>query len=172
MKDKWDKLNLAAKALAAVAIPLIIGFLGNKFSRDIKESENRVKFLEIAIGVLQADPRVHLQDRDMRRWAMDLIEDSSGVSVPRAYLAENPLEAGLTVTKIRLTSEPTGVEVKATQQRRGRQDLRHTITTPFDGFLPTGKYEFRFQQPLTGRSAITNVALEASNIEIHHRFDK
>ncbi len=55
-KDVWDKLLAIAGVAASILVPLVIAFVGNEHSNAIKESENRVKYTELAISILNGPP--------------------------------------------------------------------------------------------------------------------
>jgi hypothetical protein len=55
-KDFWDKLQVSTVSIAALAVPVALGLLGNAFNAATKEKEVRIKTVEIAIDVLAKDP--------------------------------------------------------------------------------------------------------------------
>ncbi len=76
-KDFWDKLQVSTVSIAALAVPVALGFLGNAFNATTKEKEVRIKTVEIAIDVLTKDP-----DKStpfLRDWAIDVVDSYSGI---------------------------------------------------------------------------------------------
>jgi hypothetical protein len=76
-KDFWDKLQVSTVSIAALAVPVALGLLGNAFNAATKEKEVRIKTVEIAIDVLAKDP-----DKStpfLRDWAIDVVDSYSGI---------------------------------------------------------------------------------------------
>ena len=42
---------------ASVLVPLAVLVVGNGYSKSIKDSENRIKYVELAVSILRAEPR-------------------------------------------------------------------------------------------------------------------
>jgi hypothetical protein len=78
-KDTWDKMSALSALLASVLVPLVIAVVGNAYTTALKESENRVKYTELAIGILKDTPTPETQD--VRAWAIDVINQYSGVAM-------------------------------------------------------------------------------------------
>ncbi len=91
-KDIWDKSKIAAHIVAAIVIPIVIGFTGNRVSLALKNRESETKMVELAVDILtKAQTNV---ERDIRKWAVDVITKYSGVDVSkkgRVYLETNPI---------------------------------------------------------------------------------
>ena len=77
-KDFWDKLKAAGVALL---VP-IVGVVGHQVNVAIKERDAQIKTLELAMGVLAQDPGPQQETRELRKWAMDVIDAYSGVPLP------------------------------------------------------------------------------------------
>jgi hypothetical protein len=76
-KDFWDKLQISTVAIAAVAVPVALGLVGNAFNSATKEKDVRIKTVEIAIGVLSQDP--NKSTPFLRDWAIDVVDSYSGI---------------------------------------------------------------------------------------------
>lgn len=82
-KDIWDKVSTISVLLASVLVPLVVALVGNAYTSALKQSENRLKYTELAIGILREKPSMDTQD--IRSWAVDIINQYSGVPMsPRA----------------------------------------------------------------------------------------
>lgn len=94
-KDRWDKLEIGAKIISAVAVPVLIGYFGYNVNKSLKEEELRVKQLDIGIGILMSpadeSPRV------LREWGIKLVNaNTPGIPLPtdlEAYLLEERLKS-------------------------------------------------------------------------------
>jgi hypothetical protein len=78
-KDAWDKMSALSALLASVLVPVVIAIVGNSYTNTLKQSENRVKYTELAISILKDKPTPETQD--VRAWAIDVINLYSGVSM-------------------------------------------------------------------------------------------
>jgi hypothetical protein len=78
-KDTWDKIASMSALLASVLVPLVIALVGNAYTNALKQSENRVKYTELAISLLKDKPSPETQD--VRAWAIDVINQYSGVTM-------------------------------------------------------------------------------------------
>lgn len=78
-KDIWDKLVPLSAFIGSVAVPLAIAFVGNNYSASIKESENRVKYVELAISQLRSPPKPETEA--LRDWAIELLNAQSPVKL-------------------------------------------------------------------------------------------
>ena len=70
-KDTWDKMSAMSALLASVLVPLVLALVGNAYTYALKQSENRVKYTELAISILKDKPTAETQD--VRSWAIDVI---------------------------------------------------------------------------------------------------
>lgn len=81
VKDIWDKVSVISVLLASALVPLVVAFVGNAYTSALKQSENRLKYTELAIGILREKPSPDSQD--IRSWAVDIINQYSGVPLSR-----------------------------------------------------------------------------------------
>jgi hypothetical protein len=90
--DEWLKVSIAAAVGGALA--LVAAVATGWFSLASKDEELRVHLVEIAIGILRADPKEDVSPA--RGWAMDAIDKYSGLrpftADERAALLHKPLE--------------------------------------------------------------------------------
>ena len=78
-KDIWDKASALAALFASVLVPIVIAVIGYSYTSALKESENRVKYTELAISILKDKPEK--ETNDVRAWAVDVINQYSGVQM-------------------------------------------------------------------------------------------
>lgn len=79
--------NKIVSSFAAILIPILVVWLGNKLSSTFKEKEIRLKYIEMAIDVLKEKPED--KDLDIRQWAIDVISEYSEIEIPKT--AQNRL---------------------------------------------------------------------------------
>lgn len=70
-RDVWDILKIVSTVLAVTAIPVVIAVLGNALNQTLRQEESRIAMIELAVGVLEADPKS--TDPSLREWAADII---------------------------------------------------------------------------------------------------
>jgi len=76
---KLKSLEPVFVMLASIAVPLIVAYFGNSISLSLKESENRVKYVELAVTVLSGKPTG--TDRPLRQWAIELLDSQSPIKL-------------------------------------------------------------------------------------------
>jgi len=98
--DAWEKTKTASSIVAAIGIPVVLAIIGNDFSRALKEREIQAKFVELAVEILNSEPKP--ETRNIRLWATDVINLYSGVPlddstqqdlIERVPLVERPIPA-------------------------------------------------------------------------------
>jgi Pentapeptide repeats (8 copies) len=57
----------------------VLALVGHGYTSAMKESENRVKYTELAISILKDKPTS--ETKDVRAWAIDVVNQYSGVSM-------------------------------------------------------------------------------------------
>ncbi len=77
----WEKLKIAAGAASAVIIPVVLLIVGNNYSTAIKERELQGQFVQLAVAILREEPTQ--ETRSLRGWATDVIDEFSGVELPK-----------------------------------------------------------------------------------------
>ncbi len=92
-----EHLNIAlevVKTLGAVAVPIVIAVVGNEYNATIKDSENRVRYVELAVATLRAEPSS--ETKALREWAIELLDSQAPLKLPKAAkdaLLTRPLNA-------------------------------------------------------------------------------
>jgi hypothetical protein len=143
--NNWEKAKHISAIISAIVIPCILAILTHTVNLLRKDSENRVKMAELAIDLLKQEPRD--EDRDLRAFAVELLQRSTDVDVPRKYFEQTAIPGNVGITKVKITSDPSGASVEAVCDRRRKEQLRYKFAAPFEGYLPSGKYTFTLTAP-------------------------
>lgn len=84
---------MVVSALAAsIFIPLVVFFVGNSYSNSIKESEIKVRYVELAISILKSD--FSEKNSELKDWAVKLLDNQSPVRLSegaKSQLKNTPL---------------------------------------------------------------------------------
>jgi hypothetical protein len=83
--DGWQKLEVASKVIAAILIPLTVAYLGNQVATSNKQRDSETKFVELATAILTKEPGANQSSdsRNLRTWAVAVIDRFSGVPMPK-----------------------------------------------------------------------------------------
>ena len=66
-----DKAKIVTAAIAAILLPLAVAFVGQLYSKAIKDRELEGTFVELAVDILRDQPT---QDtKSLRKWALDVV---------------------------------------------------------------------------------------------------
>lgn len=80
--SKLEQVKIVAQTLATVAVPLVIALVGHWFSSAMKQKELGFQYTTLAVQVLSSDPTGAAEDRAIRQWAIDVLEEYSGGAFP------------------------------------------------------------------------------------------
>ena len=121
--DGWQKLEIASKVIAAIFVPIAIGWAGNKISLANQQRDSETKFVELATAVLNKEPLASqpTDSKNLRKWAVDVINKFSGV----------PMSAETAEALVRTTALPN-VNAKPTAVQED-QELQSTWGVVFGG---------------------------------------
>jgi hypothetical protein len=92
-KDRWDKFQILS---SGGLVPLVIAGAGYYYSESQQESENRVKYVEIAVQQLRAEPT--RETAALRSWAVELLNKNSPIKLSaeaKAQLLSQPFAKGV-----------------------------------------------------------------------------
>ena len=78
-KEFLDYAQPISVILSTVAVPLLVAYFGNSISTANKRSENKVKYVELAVSVLRSDPTP--ESRALREWAVGLLDNQAPVKL-------------------------------------------------------------------------------------------
>lgn len=94
--DPWEKLRTISSIIAAIVIPVAVAWVGNDFSKALKEREIQGKFVELAVQILREEPSK--QAEGLRDWATEVLNKYSGVpfsaETKKALIESTPLPSG------------------------------------------------------------------------------
>jgi hypothetical protein len=94
--DPWEKLKTISSIIAAIVIPLAVAWVGDGFSKALKEREIQGKFVELAVQILREEPSK--QEAGLRDWATEVLNKYSGVpfsaETKKALIESTPLPSG------------------------------------------------------------------------------
>lgn len=91
-KDNWEKLSSLSAIIASIFIPIAVVLIGNMYTSALKESETRVRYVELAVEILKEKPSG--KKDNLRKWAVDLINNYSEIEIDaqtREELLKDPL---------------------------------------------------------------------------------
>lgn len=91
-KDNWEKLSSLSAIIASIFIPIAVVLIGNMYTSALKESETRVRYVELAVEILKEKPSG--KKDNLRKWAIDLINNYSEIEInaqTREELLKDPL---------------------------------------------------------------------------------
>lgn len=93
-QQKCQKPDWTAKvvAISSIFVPLVIAGIGAWYNISMKDSENRVRYVELAIEQLRAVPTP--ETIALREWAVELLDSQAPVKLSDAakhQLMSNPL---------------------------------------------------------------------------------
>ncbi len=88
-KDHWDKIASVGALVSGILIPLAIALAGNHLSATLKESENKLKYIEIAASLIREEPKP--ENAALRDWAIDILAKHS-TTVPLSPEAQAELK--------------------------------------------------------------------------------
>jgi len=124
-KDGWDKLPAVAALLASVLVPLAVVIVGNVYSMSMKDTENRLKYVELAVSILRAEPQA--ESAPLRAWAADVLNDQSVVKLSpeaMAVLKDHKVEISWS------TATPSDLYFSVTSGAKASPDDRNMVGKP------------------------------------------
>ena len=86
LKDRWEIRKDKAPTFAAIVTPFIVAIIGGNYNANIKESENRIRYVELAITQLRAPPSS--ETAALRAWAVELLASQSPIALPLAAIEQ------------------------------------------------------------------------------------
>lgn len=94
----WEVAKSASTVLSAVALPIVLAFVGNSVTSAVKEREIQGKFVELAVQILREQPSK--QETGLREWATQVLNQFSGVpfssETKKALIESTPLPSAST----------------------------------------------------------------------------
>lgn len=81
-KNVLQTLKDVALIVASIAVPLVIAWVGGEYNARIKEAENRIRYVELAISQLRSTPTP--ETTALREWAVELLDSQSPIKLSEA----------------------------------------------------------------------------------------
>ena len=72
-------IQVIGALVASIAIPLVIALIGHWYTDALKERELRIRYVELAISILNHEPKDHT--REIRNWAIEIVNEHSSVKM-------------------------------------------------------------------------------------------
>jgi hypothetical protein len=142
--NAWERGKLIANWISAIAIPLVLGVIGYVVNLTLQSRESQGKMVELAIGILKTEPTNSDDNRQIRAWAVDVIEKYSGVPISkntRRVFEENPLPSEGRLKAFGIRQEDLGTISRDKLKEIARaDDLREELVNKAD---PTSRTSVR-----------------------------
>lgn len=81
-------VQAVATIVATIAVPIILAILGNRLTDNMKARDAKLRTTELAIAILRDDPKSSPETPSLRQWAVNVIDDLSGVPFPEGAKKE------------------------------------------------------------------------------------
>ncbi len=81
-KDIWGISQSVVLMLSSIAVPLVIAGIGASYNTSMKDSENRVRYVELAIAQLRSPPTP--ETAALREWAVEVLDSQSPIKLSSA----------------------------------------------------------------------------------------
>lgn len=125
--ESSSRVTAFAALFTSVAVPLVIAGIGAWYNVNVKDSENRVRYVELAIAQLRTPPTP--ETSALREWAVEMLDSQAPVKLSPA-------------AKLQLKSNPLSVQLSgaavAHSEARGDLSTRRLGSASGSG-SPTGK---------------------------------
>lgn len=86
VKNCLEIVKSLATIFAAIAVPVVIAVVGGEYNKSVKESENRIRYVELAVAQLRAPPAP--ETPALRDWAVDLLDSQTPIKLSQAAKAQ------------------------------------------------------------------------------------
>lgn len=80
--NTWEKWKIISTSISVLLVPILLAFIANIYSKSIKESELKVKYLDLAIKILQQEPKK--ENESIRSWALEIINHYSEIKINKS----------------------------------------------------------------------------------------
>jgi hypothetical protein len=85
-RDRIHIIEVLAKILASIAIPIVLAISGYIIDSTIKEKELGLKYVEVAVGILKSKP--NSETNALREWAISIIQRHSSIPLSTEAIKE------------------------------------------------------------------------------------
>lgn len=109
-----EVLDLASK----VALPVVVAVVGGSYTASVKESENHVRYVELAIEQLRTTPTP--ENSALREWAIEVLKLHSPIALSNEAISQlraHPIAISVTASGAALTSGTATISGGAAQSQ-------------------------------------------------------
>jgi len=161
------KLESLSKILAAIIIPFIIAYMGNKVAESNSQRDAQTRLVEMAIEILNKETisKNKTEEKVLKEWAVKVIDNYSGVPLPKE------VKSAIVDNKVKLpngngNTESVGTWAVVFGADKNLKEAQYEITQAGRKGYPTGQI---FMRAGSFRSVIV-VSSRAEVEELHGRL--
>ena len=86
----WEKIKVLSVVIASLTVPVVVAVVGNSYSKEQKDKEIGVRYVELAVEILRAAPSP--DNKALRTWAISVVDHYSALPLPKEAQAELQFE--------------------------------------------------------------------------------
>jgi len=86
----WEKIKVLSVVIASLTVPVVVTVVGNSYSKEQKDKEIGVRYVELAVEILRAAPSP--DNKALRTWAISVVDHYSVLPLPKEAQAELQFE--------------------------------------------------------------------------------
>lgn len=86
----WEKIKVLSVVIATLTVPVVVTVVGNSYSKEQKDKEIGVRYVELAVEILRAAPSP--DNKALRTWAISVVDHYSVLPLPKEAQAELQFE--------------------------------------------------------------------------------
>jgi hypothetical protein len=136
-----EKLETLSKIIAAILIPVMIAYMGNRISESNSRRDAQTHLVELAIEILNKDPngKNTAEEKILKDWAIKVVDTYSGVPLPKE------LKAAIVDNKVKLTTaaEQTATWAVIFGADKSLKEAQYEISQANKRGYPTGQIFLR-----------------------------
>ena len=90
LSPAWEKAKILSVLIASIVIPIVIAFIGNAYTKSIKNNEINIRYVELAINILNEPPETEgeFENLALRSWAIEIINNYSEIPLSQGAILE------------------------------------------------------------------------------------
>lgn len=167
------KLESFSKIIAAIFIPFIIAYMGNKVAESNSQRDAQTRLVELAIEILNKEivGKNKAEEKILKEWAVKVIDNYSGVPLPKE------LKSAIVDNKLKLpnnnnNSESIGTWAVVFGADKTLKEAQYEISQAVRKGYPTGQIfmragSFRSVIIASGRSEVEELLGRVKNHREH-----
>jgi hypothetical protein len=86
----WEKIKVLSLVIATVTVPVVVALVGNSYSKEQKDKEIGVRYVELALEILRTAPSP--DNKALRTWAISVVDHYSVLPLPKEAQTELQFE--------------------------------------------------------------------------------